>query len=48
MYQFIENSDRFISLHDCVATGMEIGDRVISFTFAWIDFAEDDACIVQP
>ena len=34
MYQFIENSDRFISLHDCVATGMEIGDRVISFTFA--------------
>ena len=34
MYQFIENSDKFISLHDCQATGMTVGDRVISFTFA--------------
>ena len=34
MYQFIENSDKFISLHDCRATGMTVGDRVISFTFA--------------
>lgn len=34
MYQFIENSDKFISLHDCRATGMTVGNRVISFTFA--------------
>ena len=34
MYQFIENSDKYISLHDCVATGMAIGDREISFTFS--------------
>jgi hypothetical protein len=34
MYQFTENSDKFISLRDCKATGMTIGDRVISFMFA--------------
>ena len=34
MYQFTENSDKFISLRDCKATGMTIGERVISFTFA--------------
>lgn len=39
MYQFIENSDKFISLHECRATGMQVGDRVISFTF------EDGICI---
>ena len=33
MYQFTENSDKVISLHDCKATGMTVGDRVISFTF---------------
>ena len=33
MYQFIENSEKHISLHDCKATSMSIGDRVITFTF---------------
>ena len=41
MYQFIENSDKYISLHDCVATGMAIGDREISFTFS------DGICICK-
>ena len=39
MYQFTENSDKFISLHDCRATGMTVGERVVSFTF------DDGICI---
>ena len=34
MYQFTENSDKFISLHDCRATGMQLGDRLVSFIFS--------------
>ncbi len=34
MYQFIENSDRSISLHDCRATAVGLNGNVLSFTFA--------------
>ncbi len=34
MYQFTENSDRSISLHDCCATAVALNGNELSFTFA--------------
>lgn len=33
MYKFVDNQDEHISLHDCRANGISLGDGVLSFVF---------------